>query len=196
MGANLASVDLGPGRTAVAVSAAGHHSCCLLDDASVKCWGYNGEGQLGQGDTSKRGASANETGTNLASVDLGDGRTAVADDATVKCWGMNTYGQLGQGDTSNRGDEIHEMGANLTSVALGPGRTADDATLKCWGATAQGQIGLGDTSNRGASADEMGDHLPAVEFCAQTCATGSKIVAIFAGKLHSCALLNMLPEPL
>jgi len=42
------------------------------DDATVKCWGYNGYGQLGQGDTST------EMGANLAAVDLGPGRTAVS----------------------------------------------------------------------------------------------------------------------
>ncbi|KAJ1479777.1 regulator of chromosome condensation 1/beta-lactamase-inhibitor protein II, partial [Baffinella frigidus] len=166
-------------RETLAVSAGLFHSCALLDDATVKCWGRNISGQLGLGDKLNRGDGANEMGTNLASVDLGAGRTAKAvsagtshscallDDATVKCWGLNADGQLGLGDTSSRGDDANEMGTNLASVDLGAGRTAvavsagtshtcallDDATVKCWGLNADGQLGLGDRLSRGDDAN-------------------------------------------
>ena len=45
--AQLTSINLGTGRTATAIAAGNSHSCALLDNASVKCWGYNGAGQLG-----------------------------------------------------------------------------------------------------------------------------------------------------
>ncbi len=45
--AALTSINLGTGRTATAIAAGNEHSCALLDNASVKCWGYNGAGQLG-----------------------------------------------------------------------------------------------------------------------------------------------------
>ena len=61
-----------------AVSAGWSHMCALLDDASVKCWGNNAYGQLGQGDTNSQGLGADEMGDNLPSVDLGSGRTATA----------------------------------------------------------------------------------------------------------------------
>ncbi|KAJ1480913.1 hypothetical protein T484DRAFT_2770569 [Baffinella frigidus] len=130
MGTNLASVDLGAGRTAVAVSAGSRHTCALLDDATVKCWGNNDAGQLGLGDNANRGDDANEMGANLPSVDLGAGRTAVAvsaggkhtcallNDTTVKCWGLNDNGQLGLGDTSDRGDDANEMGEHLPAVVF------------------------------------------------------------------------------
>ncbi|KAJ1490359.1 hypothetical protein T484DRAFT_1935230, partial [Baffinella frigidus] len=214
MGTNLPSVDLGPGRTAVAVAAGPHTSCALLDDATLKCWGYNGAGNLGLGDTSNRGDDANEMGANLPAVDLGSGRTAVAigvgsrhtcallDDATIKCWGHNDCGQLGLGDTKNRGDDANEMGTNLASVDLGAGRTAvavsagnkhtcallDDATVKCWGWNIYGQLGLGHTENQGVNANEMGDNFPAVLFCG--CSVGTPINVVSAAgitSMSSCA---------
>ncbi len=130
MGDNLAPVSLGTGRTATAVAADDQWVCTLLDNASVKCWGYNESGQLGLGDTQNRGDQANEMGDNLPAVDLGTGRSAIAvtagwrhacarlDTADLKCWGQGLYGQLGSGDTSNRGDNGGEMGDSLPVVLL------------------------------------------------------------------------------
>ena len=48
-------VDLGRGRSARSVAAGASHTCALLDDFSVKCWGYNAHGELGIGDSLNRG---------------------------------------------------------------------------------------------------------------------------------------------
>ena len=65
------SVSLGTGRTAVAVSAGGYHTCAILDDGSLNCWGWDNYGQLGDGGT-------NTDKNTPVSVSLGTGRTAVA----------------------------------------------------------------------------------------------------------------------
>ncbi len=70
-------IDLGTGRTAVAIAAGGYHSCAVLDDGTAKCWGANGSGNLGQGDTTTRGDGAGEMGDGLDAIDLGTGRTAI-----------------------------------------------------------------------------------------------------------------------
>jgi len=136
MGANLPSVDLGSGWTAVDVAAGGSHTCVRLQngaDQALKCWGRNSVGELGQGDAGPgrdRGDGSGEMGDSLPAVQLRTGRSAVAlalgyrhscallDDASAKCWGRSTYGQLGQGDTRWRGGGSGEMGDSLPSVPL------------------------------------------------------------------------------
>jgi hypothetical protein len=71
MGDNLPAVNLGTGRTATAIFGCLFHTCAILDNKSVKCWGYNGSGQLGLGDTNHRGDGPGEMGDNLPAVDLG-----------------------------------------------------------------------------------------------------------------------------
>jgi len=130
LGDDLSAVDLGDDRKAIALAAGDFHTCALLSDGSVKCWGQNQYGQLGLGDTATRGDESDETGDNLLTVELGSGRRAISisagyghscallDDGSVKCWGRNQYGQLGVGDTEARGDEPGEMGDALPAVSL------------------------------------------------------------------------------
>jgi alpha-tubulin suppressor-like RCC1 family protein len=211
MGDNLPAVDLGAGRTAKYVIAGGEHTCAHLDNDTVKCWGLNRDGQLGQGDTNDRGDALGEMGNTLPVVDLGAGRTvkqlsagqahtcALLDNSSIKCWGDNGSGQLGQGDTNARGNALGEMGNTLTAVDLGAGRTAkwvlatgentcamlDNNTVKCWGYNFEGQLGLGDKNNRGGNAGEMGDALPGINF-----GVGRTVVQMTGGDYHLCAALD------
>jgi cysteine-rich repeat protein len=161
----------------------GHLTSCVLTDAGLKCWGANGGGQLGLGDTESRGGKPNQMGASLPFVDVGFEVAAVDAGAAstcalgtrgqVKCWGFNEYGQLGLGDTQWRGDEPGEMGDMLPVVDLGGpvewvvagyfGCARLEAGLRCWGYNQEGQLGLGDTDHRGDDPGEMGDALPFVE---------------------------------
>ncbi|DAC59826.1 MAG TPA: cell wall anchor protein, partial [Candidatus Poseidoniales archaeon] len=61
------------GRTVTAVSGGEYHTCAVLDDGTVKCWGFDGYGQLGNGAAS----SSEVTTPPSATVNLGQGRTAL-----------------------------------------------------------------------------------------------------------------------
>jgi E3 ubiquitin-protein ligase HERC3 len=211
MGANLAPIHLGTGRSALALGVGGLHTCAILDDHSVKCWGNGGYGELGQGDQLSRGHSAETMGDNLPAVNLGTGRSAKAisaggvhtcvilDDDSVKCWGYNSRGQLGLGDNLPRGIRAAEMGDALPRVQLGTNRSAkrisagyshtcallDDDTVKCWGWGQYGILGQGDELSRGTLPGQMGDALPAISL-----GTGQFPQSVSSGGGHNCVVLN------
>lgn len=190
MGDNLTAINLGTNRTVRSLSNGKFHSCAILDNGSVKCWGSNDFGQLGLGDAIDRGNAPNEMGDNLVAINLGTNRTAriivsrgehncaILDDGSVKCWGQNNKGQLGLGDINPRGDGANEMGDNLGVVNLGTNRTVrslalgaqhscavlDNGFTKCWGSNTYGQLGLGDLLNRDDATNEMGDRLRPIRF--------------------------------
>ncbi len=211
MGDSLLAVDLGLGRTATAITAGAQHTCALLDDATIKCWGRGASGQLGYGDTQTRGDGPSEMGDSLAAIALGSGRTARAvaaggnttcallDNFTVKCWGDNSSGQLGQGDLVGIGDGAGVSVSVAAAIALGSGRSAraiavgdlhvcvvlDDGFIKCFGAGGNGRLGSGAADDLGDEVNEMGDSLPVVSL-----GTGRTAIAITAGGAHTCALLD------
>jgi alpha-tubulin suppressor-like RCC1 family protein len=194
-------VDL-DGHLATAVTAGFGHSCAILDDANVRCWGLGGNGQLGYANS-----SAVLNAADVDAVNIGEGRTAKAitagaahtcailDDGSVRCWGLNEFGQLGYGNTISIGD--NEAPGTVPPVDLGQGRTAiaisaggnhtcavlDDGTVRCWGANAVGQLGLGNTSNVGDN--EVPSAVPTVDI-----GPGRTAKAIAAGGVHTCARLD------
>jgi hypothetical protein len=133
------------------VAAGGYHTCVVLNDDTLKCFGFGQDGQLGSESTANIGSSANEMGDNLPIVEVGAGRTVkqesagnyhtcvVLDDDTLKCFGFGQYGQIGSDSTANTGSSANEMGGYLPTVDLqGP------ATLCAGNNSGCTEIGEGD----------------------------------------------------
>jgi alpha-tubulin suppressor-like RCC1 family protein len=203
--ASVGPVDLGAGRSAVAITGGGYHTCAILDNGRVRCWGLAGEGQLGYGST--RIIGDNETPGSVGPVDLGAGRTAVAitgggyhtcailDNGKVRCWGLASDGQLGYGNTRQIGD--NETPASVRPVKLGRGRKAvaitagirhtcallDNGKVRCWGLGSSGQLGYGNTKT-------IGDNETPASVAPVQLGAGRKAIAISASGRHTCAVLD------
>ena len=82
------------------VSAGQAHTCGIMSDFSLWCWGDNSNGQLGNGsqDSSSVPVAVAALNQTWASVAAGSSHTcALATNGTLWCWGDNSYGQLGTG---------------------------------------------------------------------------------------------------
>jgi alpha-tubulin suppressor-like RCC1 family protein len=165
-----------------AISSGDSHSCALISDGTVNCWGANTAGQLGNGDTNSRLMPVAVSGlSSVAQIATGHAHScALLVDRTVKCWGNNFSGQLGNGSSTNSSSSTPVAVSGLSSVAqIATGQSHScallvDGTVKCWGANASGQLGNGLSTNSSTPVAFSG---------------GSSVSAISAGTANSCLLL-------
>src|SRR3989344_4779103 len=140
--------------TAVAVAAGSDHTLALLSDGTVRAWGYNGSGQLGDGTTLTRLTPVTVSGlTNIIAIGAGGQHSlAVKSDGIVWTWGSNISGQLGDGTITFRPAPVQVSGittatkvdgGNAHSIAL-----LTDGTVRSWGLNVSGQLGDGTTTDR------------------------------------------------
>ena len=141
--------DLGGAATAVATGPG--HTCALLDDASVRCWGGNGSGQLGNGQTMavRTPVQVSTMTSGVTAFSAGPAACAVAD-GTLECWGEGHRGALGNGAWNDRTTPTTVSG--LLSGATGvdsDGHTCavHDGAALCWGDNSSGALGDGTTTS-------------------------------------------------
>jgi alpha-tubulin suppressor-like RCC1 family protein len=165
------------------IAAGFSHTCASLIDRRILCWGWNTEGQLGDGTTRSRrvpGDVLRFTG-GVAAVSMGWSNTCalLAGGGGIRCWGLNGGGQLGNGGDVVSGSpvEVNGLGAGRISVTVGGAHVCALSArggVKCWGRNDRGQLGNGNNADQNNPVDVAG--LP------------EETVAIAAGSNHTCAL--------
>jgi alpha-tubulin suppressor-like RCC1 family protein len=123
-------------------------TCALLESGRVRCWGFNGTGQLGTpraGDVSAPATVPSITGAR--DIATSGGHTcAVLASGQVKCWGKNSSGQLGNGTLTDSVTPVTVQGLPLASaVAVDPAgyscALARTGKVYCWGHNPKNQLG-------------------------------------------------------
>jgi alpha-tubulin suppressor-like RCC1 family protein len=173
---------------------------CLIFSANAhaagdtgKAWGYNGAGQLGDGNAPTRSAvpvdiSALSNVTQIASG-VGDHALALRSDGTVVAWGANYGGQLGDGTTDDSDVPVPVTGiTNAIAIAAGGSHSLAllaDGTLGAWGRNYAGQLGQDDSGP-----DDCGAGLGACSTVPVPVPGLTGVVAIAAGGRQSLAALS------
>lgn len=145
----------------IAIAAGRHHSCAVMANGTVKCWGSNAQGQVGDGSLDDRAGPVEVSGlTGVKAIDAGDSHTcAVTADGSVYCWGSNLHGQLGDGTTDDQTTPVLVSGLFATAVSAGHSHSCAITTsggAKCWGKNELGGIGDGTTDDRHTPVDVVG----------------------------------------
>lgn len=145
------------------------HTCALVDDGSVQCWGASMFSSAPEPIEGIAGALNLESGADHA--------CAMLDDTSAWCWGSNSLGQFGNGRTSFYSEPptwLYSM-TGVAEVVTGGYHTCareHDGDVYCWGDNSSGQLGNGRTTNS--------THPVSVE--------GANFTALFAGGFHTCGI--------
>lgn len=190
--------DVDVGGDVVQIAAGSTHTCALLSNGSVRCWGEGIQGELGYGNTNSIGddelpSSAGDVSVGGDAVQIAAGgrrSCALLSNGGVRCWGQGYFTGLGYGNKTSIGDDELpssagdiEIGGPAVQVSVGaehmcavlaPGR------LRCWGDSYFGQLGYG---NR----ETIGDNeLPEA---AGDVSVGGLVAQVSAGSNTTCAVL-------
>ena len=181
------NVDLGSGRTAIDIASAHIHTCALLDDGTVKCWGYNHYGQMGLGNTTNTIdpplTIPLDSNRLVSSIGIGKHHTCITfDNGSMSCTGRNNYRQLGVGNVGDIDSFQYINSLNDYSIksSLGSYESCTllvNGEIQCWGRNNAGQIGDGTQIQRNFPTNV---NLPA----------GNYAAALAVGGSNSCAYLD------
>ncbi len=136
------------------ISTGNSHRCALLTDGSIWCWGYNVQGQLGDGTKESRAEPMRASQlANIVDVSAaGNNSCALGRDGVLWCWGQNFYGQVGteaNGDTFAVPQQVTSL-TGVSQVSVGDANACavlTDGSTWCWGQNDSGQLGA-DTPDR------------------------------------------------
>jgi len=167
------------------VATGASHSCALLTDGTVRCWGLNTTGQLGNGSTTSSATPVVATGlTGVAAISLGDYHScALLSTGGISCWGKNSSQQTGTtpvGVTYQVAPTATSITSGATAVSAGGFHTCAIVSggLKCWGDNTSGQLG---TAGVPAQNSQAPLDVPGLT---------SGVTSVSSGELHVCAVVG------
>jgi alpha-tubulin suppressor-like RCC1 family protein len=142
------------------ITAGQFHACALIADGGARCWGLNGDGELGNGSVDPTPAPVPVRDLSGASwIDAGNNHTcAVVAGGAGRCWGSNQDRTLGNGLGPGAPDVLIPAAVsgltNATQISAGASHTCSrisDGSARCWGSDLWGQLGNGTGAGSGAS---------------------------------------------
>jgi LPXTG-motif cell wall-anchored protein len=166
-------------ESGVSALALGGFFSCAIVNASVKCWGYGLEGELGNGSATSSPTPVTVTGlSGVDAIAAGVWHACALTSGSVKCWGWGDIGQIGDGNYTYENStpvQVTGLSTGVSAIALGGDTSCAlvGGGVKCWGENGSGQ--LGDGSQDGSSSPVSALNL-------------SSVSAISIGASHSCAI--------
>ena len=170
---------------AVKVSTGVSHTCAVLNDQSVKCWGSNIWGQLGNGLPDDSASPVRVVGINnaVSITSLSHSICALLKTGRIKCWGDNFQHELGNEDITDRTSRVPVFVKGIdNAVQIAGGNDHACAVLrtkivKCWGDNSYGQLGIEDMYRLRTPNAEKVIGL-------------GRVASVTAGNEHTCALME------
>ena len=139
------------------LSVGNEHSCAILDNASIICWGINNVGQLGDNSTTDAKTPTFvdlPNGSKATKISSGSGHTcATIENGSLYCWGHNKNSRLGIGTSGGVHTIPMFVSANQSIVEISASAEhtcilSENGSISCWGRNNYGQLGLGHTGER------------------------------------------------
>ncbi|HEY3593985.1 MAG TPA: hypothetical protein VGL13_08925, partial [Polyangiaceae bacterium] len=173
------------GAGALRLTSGEYHSCAL-DVGGVRCWGFNQDGELGDGSSNNSRplpTSPAIPGVTVRAVVSGGYHVCVLSTlGGVRCWGLNTFGQLGVGSSTDipllATPPATDVFTNAKAISAGAHHTCvltNAGGVRCWGNNSSGQLGDGTTTDRSTP--------PANDI-----AIGVPVLAVVASAYNTCVL--------
>ncbi len=183
------------------ISAGSYHSIAVNSNGDLYSWGWNGQGQLGNGTNTDsnvplpvRAAGTPMAGKKIVHVSTGGNfykgsSLALSSEGKVYSWGANDQGQLGNGTATNSNLPVEVKtegtpmaGKKIIQTAIGVTHSMaldSEGKVYSWGENVNGLLGTGDA---------IPTLSPVLVRTGGTPMEGKKIVQISAGGAHSMAL--------